>query len=154
LSDEENERLRKVIRTGQEAASVPPGPEPSESELAEVADEEDAKRAVLRQYARSQGLDVDYQEHVLSEAKRVSTARLSYTAKIFWAVIIWLFSVLGLLLLEGFHIGGFLLSDTIIVAFLTTTTVNVLGLLYIVARWLYGGPTQGAPTKTKVRTTQ
>jgi len=49
----------------------------------------------------------------------------------------WLGSVAVLLLMVGFHMWGFNLSDKVIIAYITSTTVSVLGLFHIAAKWLF-----------------
>lgn len=63
--------------------------------------------------------------------------RLSYTGKIFWLVVAWLVAVVASIALSGFSCHGFRLSDNVIIAFITSTTVNVVGLFVIVAKWMY-----------------
>jgi hypothetical protein len=63
--------------------------------------------------------------------------RLSYTGKIFWLVVAWLAAVVLSVALSGFNCGGFRLSDGVIIAFITSTTINVVGLFVIVAKWMY-----------------
>lgn len=38
---------------------------------------------------------------------------------------------------EGFCRYKFSLSDTVLSVFITTTTINVIGVFYIVAKWLF-----------------
>lgn len=49
----------------------------------------------------------------------------------------WLLSVILCLAFEGLHLWGFHLSDAVVIAFITTTTVNVIGLGYIVAKFFF-----------------
>ena len=49
----------------------------------------------------------------------------------------WLLAVVGILLLEGFHFRGFNLDNSVIIAFIGTTTADVLGLGYIVVKYLF-----------------
>lgn len=58
-----------------------------------------------------------------------------FSAWIFGVVCIYLLIVLVLLYFTGFSLTR--LSDTVLVALLTTTTANVIGLLVIVARYLF-----------------
>ena len=47
--------------------------------------------------------------------------------------------VMGLILLaNGTALWGLAISDTVMVALLTTTTANILGLVFIILRGLYG----------------
>ena len=69
--------------------------------------------------------------------------RLSYTGKIFWLVAAWLTCVVICVLLSGFNGWGFKLSDTVMISFITSTTINVVGLFVLVAKWMFpsGKPT-------------
>jgi hypothetical protein len=49
----------------------------------------------------------------------------------------WLISVVALLALQGFHLFGFHLDDSVLIAFIGTTTADVLGLGYIVVNYLF-----------------
>jgi hypothetical protein len=65
-------------------------------------------------------------------------ARLFLLIALFILIVIWLVSIGGLLLLVGFRDRtGFDLSDAIVIAYMTTTTVSVLGLFHIAAKWLF-----------------
>ena len=63
--------------------------------------------------------------------------RLSYTGRIYWMVVAWLVCVVICLAFAGFSAYGFKLSDTVLVAILSTTTVNAIGLFVLVAKWMY-----------------
>ena len=52
-------------------------------------------------------------------------------------MLAWLGSVALLLLLQGLKVWGFWLSDKVIIAYITSTTVSVLGLFHIAAKWLF-----------------
>ncbi|MGO9678886.1 MAG: hypothetical protein ACLPW4_16705 [Candidatus Sulfotelmatobacter sp.] len=52
----------------------------------------------------------------------------------------WLVAVVVVLTLEGFHIYGFHLDNAVLIAFIGTTTVDVLGLGYIVVNYLFPRP--------------
>lgn len=61
--------------------------------------------------------------------------RKQFSIWIFGIVCVYLLIVLVLLYLTGFSLT--ILSDTVLVSLLTTTTANVIGLLVIVARYLF-----------------
>lgn len=83
------------------------------------------------------------------EARDLHGMRMSHSWLLLGLALIWVFVILIVVLLQGFgqwftpllsgyyHIP-FELSDTIIVAFITSTTATVLGLYGISAYWLYG----------------
>jgi hypothetical protein len=73
----------------------------------------------------------------LRHTKHLHYVRLFLLAALFILVMIWLFSVAALLLLQGFRLFGFYLSDAVIIAYITSTTVSVLGLFHIAAKWLF-----------------
>lgn len=60
--------------------------------------------------------------------------------RIFWLLLGWLIAVIAIVVLQGFSIAGFRLSDSIIIAFIGTTTADVLALGYIVAKYLFQTP--------------
>ena len=64
--------------------------------------------------------------------------RKKYIGRIFWLIVLWLIFVATCIALEGWHCcSDFTLSDTVLVAFITSTTINVIGLFIVVAKWLY-----------------
>jgi hypothetical protein len=69
--------------------------------------------------------------------RQLIQGRGDWGTRIFWIMIGWLTSVIACLVFQGFHIFGFNLSDAVIIAFITTTTINVLGLGHIVARHFF-----------------
>ncbi len=64
-----------------------------------------------------------------------------YTIPVVFAIVLfWLLCTQVIVILVGS--SKLDLSDTIMVAYLTTTTVNVIGLLYVILKWLYHTPLQ------------
>ena len=49
----------------------------------------------------------------------------------------WLLCVLAVIFLQGFNTHQFHLSDSVLVTLIPTTTANVLGLVFIVAKYLF-----------------
>ena len=93
-------------------------------------------------------LNLDLEEHRLAfqldclnqdlkALKETHGLRLSYTGRIFWLVVAWLACVVICVLFSGFRFRGFQLSDSVLVAFITSTTVNVVGLFVLVAKWMF-----------------
>ena len=70
-------------------------------------------------------------------------ARKKYAKDVFKLVVSWLLAVLVVVLLDGFALEyaafplGFDLSDKVMMTLLGGTTVNVLGILAIVVRYLF-----------------
>lgn len=91
--------------------------------------------------------------------------RMSHTWLLLVLALIWIFVILIVVLLQGFgkwftpffdgfnHIQ-FKLSDTVIVAFITSTTATVLGLYGIAAYWLYGKPKKPEDSEKTKKDTQ
>lgn len=71
--------------------------------------------------------------------------RKRYSLYLFVLVVVWVVTVWATLVFQGFgkfpHADGlaFSLSDTVLVAFITSTTASVLGLFGIAAYWMFGG---------------
>lgn len=72
----------------------------------------------------------------LSEQERM-TARRRYAPRFFALSCLWLGIVTALLFLSGLSIVH--LSDSVLIAAITITTANVLGTLFVVARYLFPG---------------
>ena len=73
----------------------------------------------------------------ISHTKHLHYVRLFLLASLFVLVLAWLGSVALLLLLQGFKVWGFGLTDKVIITYITSTTVSVLGLFHIAAKWLF-----------------
>lgn len=77
---------------------------------------------------------------------RKSHAWLLFGLTVLWIVFVWIVILLQGFgqwftpLVQGFKYFKFKLSDTVLIAFMTTTTATVLGLYGIAAYWLYGKP--------------
>ncbi|MDQ6651771.1 MAG: hypothetical protein M3Y84_03405 [Acidobacteriota bacterium] len=79
----------------------------------------------------------------LEEAEDLHKVRKRYTNRLFWLIVFWLLVVITFIGLAGFHVKGFTMSNTVIVAFITSTTVSVLGLFLIPAKWLFPSKEEG-----------
>lgn len=89
---------------------------------------------------------------------RIGHAKLLFRLTVSWVVVIWF-----VVLLQGFNQWftpiyqgleyiSFKLSDSVMIAFMTTTTTTVLGLYGIAAYWLYGKPKVDAkPVASKMK---
>jgi len=64
--------------------------------------------------------------------------RKEYANKIFYLIVVWLVVLLIVLLLQGFgKTVSFSLSDSVLLAFIGGTTINVLGIFVIVAKYIF-----------------
>lgn len=94
---------------------------------------------------------VESLEHQVLERKDLHKLRKRHSSRLFgltvaWVMVVWLVVLLQGFeqwftpLLSGFSYLKFKLSDTVAVAFITSTTASVLGLYGIAAYWLFGKP--------------
>lgn len=70
-------------------------------------------------------------------SKQLFRARIALLLALFLLVLLWIISIPGLLLMVAYRYKGFTLSDPVIIAYMTTTTVSVIGLFKIAASWLF-----------------
>ncbi|HEV7684880.1 MAG TPA: hypothetical protein VGO68_22410 [Pyrinomonadaceae bacterium] len=83
------------------------------------------------------GVGEDWLRQEIRHTKHLHYVRLFLLAALFVLVLMWLFSVAALLTLQAFRVWDFNLSDKVIIAYITSTTVSVLGLFHIAAKWLF-----------------
>jgi hypothetical protein len=120
-------------------------------------DQEDAKARLSEKLARAviaANLNVSKQpdqetdtgvENLDDQRKRTEnegiaqdiSERKKYATYFFVLSCAWLVLVASLLLLQGFVLAHFHLDDPVILAAIGATTVNVLGILYVVANYLF-----------------
>jgi len=63
--------------------------------------------------------------------------RKQYVGRLFWLITAWLAVVIGLVALTATLKNTFALADSVLIAFITSTTVSVIALFVIVAKWLF-----------------
>jgi hypothetical protein len=74
--------------------------------------------------------------------------RKKYSGRIFWLLAFWLGGIFILLLLQGgspYH--WFSLSDSVLIAAISGTTINVIGIFIVVTRYLF--PSGGQLPRSK-----
>jgi len=76
----------------------------------------------------------------LEELKQNLRERKKYAFWLFVALCFWLLAILGILVLQGFSVCGFTLSEPVIIAALGTTTINVIGLFFVVVKYIFPSP--------------
>jgi len=102
------------------------------SPIEHVSDEPD-------KFTYTEHLDLEYEaklarlNNYMDEAKQ----RRKYALRIFILTCIWVTSILGLVLLQGFSWKGFHLSDSVLLAAIGTTTANIIGVFLIVTRYFF-----------------
>lgn len=113
-------------------AEIPPCISSGENNSDGIPQDTDTLQAYINQK--------DYDEHRLNEEQikdkqQDREQRKEYADKIFFLVATWLILLLILLLFCGSGVINF--SDTVIVAILTGTTLDILGFMIIVANYLF-----------------
>src|SRR5713226_1052614 len=108
------ESLGKIVSVGKELAKTVPG------ELATTEELSYAAGAV---------------EFRLQQEREIHDLRKEYLPKLFYLVCGWLIVVVLLVLATSLR--WIVLSDSVLIAFITSTTVSVIGLFLIAGRWLY-----------------
>lgn len=81
--------------------------------------------------------EIERLKQQLQEAKDTHNLRLKYTGRIFVIGCIWLGLVASAVFMSGFSLLGFSLSGGVLIAFITSTTLNVVGLFIVVAKWMF-----------------
>jgi hypothetical protein len=94
-------------------------------------------------------LQISILEQQLQENRDNHNLRTRYANKIFWLVCGWLGCVIIAVLFAGFELFGFRLSDKVLMTFIATTTLNVLGLFAIVAKWMFQQNPNNSKRKNK-----
>lgn len=92
--------------------------------------------------------DIKRRQEILHENQN-QQVRIQHLKYLFFLAIIWIVFIWGILIIQGFKVFPFPLnpqkyinlefhlSDTVLIAFMTTTTATVLGLYGIGAYWLF-----------------
>lgn len=111
--------------TGITIDSIVPAPE-SSTDVSTLSIELELKQAQLE---TAQLLNQELQDNILR--------RGNWGNRVFWLLLGWLFAVVAVLFLEGFHYHGFHLENSVLIAFIGSTTADVVGLGYIVANYLF-----------------
>lgn len=87
----------------------------------------------------NQGLELQNQR-LKDESGRLTElhdTRKQYVGRLFWLITWWLAVVVALVALSATLKDFFTLADSVLIAFITSTTVSVIALFVIVAKWLF-----------------
>lgn len=79
----------------------------------------------------------DLDKAYLDSFKQDVNQRKLFAPKIFLLIVWWLVGMFALLVLEGFHPLGFSLPESVLIAAISGTTLNVLGIFAIVANYIF-----------------
>jgi len=89
--------------------------------------------------AEAEDLENQHKKAQLEGVKQDTEERKKYAFWFFVLACVWITIVTVLLLLQGFGLRSweFKLSDPVMLAVIGSTTVNILGILYVVANYLF-----------------
>lgn len=107
------------------------------SEIDRTLDELSADDTHISDVRSNLSLDEqERQEHIRGLRQDIDE-RKHYANHIFWFLVSYMGIVLVILFCNGFTIIPFCLSESIIIALITTTTANILTVFYFVVRYLF-----------------
>jgi hypothetical protein len=112
-----------------------PKPDLSRINTPEVSAEADPKTALERERLENQRLQAE-----VAGLTQDTAERKRYALCFFVLACVWIAVITAVLLLQGFGFfckWPFKLSEPIVLAVIGSTTVNVLGILYVVANYLF-----------------
>lgn len=116
----------EIKQTALTVDSIVPVPAVPETELSRLAVAGESQKADLEK------------QKLENAALRQDTAhRDKWGKRVFPMCAAWLVAVIVILLLQGFQIWGFHLDNSVLIAFIGSTTADVIGLGYIVANYLF-----------------
>jgi hypothetical protein len=118
--DQDDEKARLSSKLARAVAKRAAGEEPDPKTATELKDLEHHQK----------GVEIAGIEQDISERKK-------YAMRFFFLSCVWLVLVAALLLFQGFGLWHFRLGEPVILAAIGATTVNVLGILYVVANYLF-----------------
>lgn len=145
----------QIFVQAEDPASLENGTEPEKLISSGIPGISPALLDIKQQYEIDEiGHRVDQMAANLAHDNDLHELRKSYSLYLFVLVVIWVVTVWIALIFQGFgrfpHVDGlkFILSDTVLVAFITSTTASVLGLFGIAAYWMFGGKKPSDTAKT------
>lgn len=118
---------------------------PTPNDLGPATSSEDAQSGLERERLASKSeLERERYRQETQRQQREHDLRIGFAGYIYWLVAVWLVVVVCILIWQGVT-PQTRLSDSVLITLLTTTTINVLGLLLTVARYLF--PSPGGPPR-------
>jgi len=99
---------------------------------------EDAVKLSLEDIEReSRAVELDLRREELISNRQDREERKKFAKKIFQMLGLFLMVILIIVVCCAINCLSFYLSDTVIIALLTTTTVNVIGIFLVVVKYLF-----------------
>lgn len=84
-----------------------------------------------------QNIEAERQREVLDGLVQDREQRKTYSTRLFSLICVWIGLIVLIVFLHGFEMVPFRLTQTELVTLIGSTTINVLGLFAIVARYLF-----------------
>ncbi|HLA58833.1 MAG TPA: hypothetical protein VK622_08730 [Puia sp.] len=92
-------------------------------------------------------MELDIRREHLIMLRSNNEGRRDYAKKTFWLTVSWIFVILATTILSGLKV--FILSDAVLIALITTTTLNVFGFFLLVMKYLFSTREGGNPLISK-----
>lgn len=73
----------------------------------------------------------------LKQREQDREQRKAYAFYVFWFLVSYMVLVFAVLIFSGFNLWGFSLSNGVLIALITTTTANVIGIFAFVMKYLF-----------------
>ena len=112
------------------------------------SDEEEQIAALSVFGAEKQGLDAERQRELLTGLVQDREQRKTYSLRLFVLICVWISVVFGIVIAHGCESVAFRLDQAELVTLIGSTTVNVIGLFAIVARYLFPNSEVRSSTRT------
>lgn len=108
-----------------------------EAKYSSPVDDDDDKSASAQISEKAKKLKIANEKLVIENTnlKKLSDHRLHYSWAIFVFVVLYTLSFIAIFVLVG--IKFLCINDSVMKIFLGTNTIQIVGILYIVAKWLY-----------------
>ncbi len=87
--------------------------------------------------SRWEAAELDLHRVEIESRKQDIGERKRYAKAVFLLICTWLLALFLVLGLQGFKTGGFSLSDSVLLALVGGTTVNVIGIFIVVVSYLF-----------------
>ena len=108
-------------------------------DLDKVSDQPGPKTPDSATRLEEEELDKQKEKAILAGLVQDIAERKKYAGRIFWLISLWLVGIFLLLILPGFGSNGhwFALSEAIVISAIGGTTINVIGIFVVVAKYLF-----------------
>jgi hypothetical protein len=108
-------------------------------DLDKVADEPGSNAPDSATKLEEEDLDKQKQKAQIAGLLQDIAERKKYAGRIFYLISLWLIGIFLILILQGFGSNShwFALSEAVVIAAIGGTTINVIGIFIVVAKYLF-----------------